>query len=179
MTTTPEPSLRTGLGRLAGVFELGLAAPVCLIWELAYSCRGGAMAAKFFTGLPLDGPDPECVQGYGAEALKADPEQAPRPALEHSRGGRGGGQAAVGDQPGGQRPAPVKFRARIPRALGVTGSPRPYSQPRPPTMTRSAQTTRRATARQRPRPASHPQPAPKFSGQRDCAARRLNEPTRV
>ena len=29
------------------------------------SCRGGCMAAKFFTGLPLDGPDPECVQGYG------------------------------------------------------------------------------------------------------------------
>ena len=27
------------------------------------------MAAKFFTGLPLDGPDPECVQGYGAPAL--------------------------------------------------------------------------------------------------------------
>ena len=22
------------------------------------SCRGGCMAAKFFTGLPLDGPDP-------------------------------------------------------------------------------------------------------------------------
>ena len=26
------------------------------------SCRGGCMAAKFFTGLPLDGPDPECVR---------------------------------------------------------------------------------------------------------------------
>jgi len=24
------------------------------------SCRGGCMAAKFFTGLPRDGPDPEC-----------------------------------------------------------------------------------------------------------------------
>ena len=32
-------------------------------------CRGGCMAAKFFTGLPLDGPDPECVQGYGEPAL--------------------------------------------------------------------------------------------------------------
>ncbi len=29
------------------------------------SCRGGCMAAKFFTGLPLDGPDPECVRGFG------------------------------------------------------------------------------------------------------------------
>lgn len=33
------------------------------------ACRGGCMAAKFFTGLPLDGPDPECVQGYGESAL--------------------------------------------------------------------------------------------------------------
>ena len=27
------------------------------------------MAAKFFTGLPLDGPDPECVRGFGEAAL--------------------------------------------------------------------------------------------------------------
>ena len=33
------------------------------------ACRGGCMAAKFFTGLPLDGPDPECVHGYGEAAL--------------------------------------------------------------------------------------------------------------
>ena len=31
------------------------------------SCRGGCMAAKFFTGLPLDGPDPECVKGNAGE----------------------------------------------------------------------------------------------------------------
>ena len=35
------------------------------------ACRGGCMAAKFFTGLPLDGPDPECVLGHGEAALKA------------------------------------------------------------------------------------------------------------
>ena len=35
------------------------------------SCRGGCMAAKFFTGLPLDGPDPECVRGHGEPALAA------------------------------------------------------------------------------------------------------------
>ena len=35
------------------------------------SCRGGCMAAKFFTGLPLDGPDPECVRGHGEQALAA------------------------------------------------------------------------------------------------------------
>ena len=37
------------------------------------SCRGGCMAAKFFTGLPLDGPDPECVQGYGEDPLAERP----------------------------------------------------------------------------------------------------------
>ena len=35
------------------------------------SCQGGCMAAKFFTGLPLDGPDPECVRGFGEQALAA------------------------------------------------------------------------------------------------------------
>ena len=48
------------------------------------SCRGGCMAAKFFTGLPMDGPDPECVQGYGAPALAAERE-TPRPRVDHSR----------------------------------------------------------------------------------------------
>ncbi len=33
------------------------------------ACQGGCMAAKFFTGLPLDGPDPECVSGHGELAL--------------------------------------------------------------------------------------------------------------
>lgn len=33
------------------------------------ACGGGCMAAKFFTGLPLDAPDPECVFGHGEEAL--------------------------------------------------------------------------------------------------------------
>ena len=52
------------------------------------SCRGGCMAAKFFTGLPLDGPDPECVQGYGETALAsvaASPGRpVPRPSVDHS-----------------------------------------------------------------------------------------------
>jgi mycofactocin radical SAM maturase len=33
------------------------------------SCGGGCMAAKFFTGLPLEGPDPECVLGHGETLL--------------------------------------------------------------------------------------------------------------
>ena len=33
------------------------------------ACGGGCMATKFFTGLPLDAPDPECVFGHGETAL--------------------------------------------------------------------------------------------------------------
>jgi mycofactocin biosynthetic radical S-adenosylmethionine protein MftC len=35
------------------------------------ACQGGCMAAKFFTGLPLDGPDPECVWGNADDELAA------------------------------------------------------------------------------------------------------------
>lgn len=53
------------------------------------SCRGGCMAAKFFTGLPLDGPDPECVRGNGIPALAAvDRSLTPRPSGDHSHRGR-------------------------------------------------------------------------------------------
>ena len=48
------------------------------------SCRGGCMAAKFFTGLPLDGPDPECVEGYGASALERE-RVKPKSSVDHSR----------------------------------------------------------------------------------------------
>jgi len=50
------------------------------------ACRGGCMAAKFFTGLPLDGPDPECVRGHGEAALaRVGGVTPPRPAPDHSR----------------------------------------------------------------------------------------------
>jgi mycofactocin radical SAM maturase len=66
------------------------------------SCGSGCMAAKFYTGLPLDGPDPECVKGYGERALAAvgaagaaggdaacgTPGTRPRPDVDHSRRGR-------------------------------------------------------------------------------------------
>ena len=45
------------------------------------------MAAKFFTGLPLDGPDPECVKGHGATALSAAGD-LPRAGADHSHRGR-------------------------------------------------------------------------------------------
>ena len=50
------------------------------------ACQGGCMAAKFFTGIPLDGPDPECVKGHGEHALLAASSiQAPRPMMDHSK----------------------------------------------------------------------------------------------
>jgi hypothetical protein len=44
------------------------------------------MAAKFFTGLPLDGPDPECVKGNATEALAAA-GKAPASSQDHSHAG--------------------------------------------------------------------------------------------
>jgi radical SAM protein with 4Fe4S-binding SPASM domain len=62
------------------------------------ACQGGCMAAKFFTGLPLDGPDPECVGGDGEVALaeRAAAQQTaavpvmltPRPTPDHTKPAR-------------------------------------------------------------------------------------------
>jgi mycofactocin radical SAM maturase len=69
------------------------------------SCRGGCMAAKFFTGLPLDGPDPECVKGYGETALSTVVSK-PKPSLDHSHR---------------RRPVPVTIGMRRPdRACDVS-----------------------------------------------------------
>ena len=53
------------------------------------ACQGGCMAAKFFTGLPLDGPDPECVGGEGELALAGVAGgSAPKPSMDHSKPAR-------------------------------------------------------------------------------------------
>ncbi|MSV80123.1 MAG: mycofactocin radical SAM maturase [Actinobacteria bacterium] len=62
------------------------------------ACQGGCMAAKFFTGLPLDGPDPECVAGDGEVALAELGAQSastpvsvsfkPRPTPDHTKPAR-------------------------------------------------------------------------------------------
>ena len=53
------------------------------------------MAAKFFTGLPLDGPDPECVKGYGEAGLAAlGSAPIPKPGADHSHRGPVRGQPA-------------------------------------------------------------------------------------
>ncbi len=50
------------------------------------ACRGGCMAAKFFTGLELSDPDPECVFGHGETALASKALLIrPYPSPDHSR----------------------------------------------------------------------------------------------
>ncbi len=50
------------------------------------ACQGGCMAAKFFTGLPLDGPDPECVNGYGEDLLVGvNAASNPTPSMDHTK----------------------------------------------------------------------------------------------
>jgi hypothetical protein len=62
------------------------------------------MAAKFFTGIPLDGPDPECVFGHGETAMAArDAGALPSAAIGHSKVDRGGRPIPV--------PTPVRFRS--------------------------------------------------------------------
>ena len=41
------------------------------------ACQGGCMAAKFFVGLPLDGPDPECVRPRGGRDARCLCRTAP------------------------------------------------------------------------------------------------------
>jgi hypothetical protein len=62
------------------------------------------MAAKFFTGLPLDGPDPECVKGHGERALAAVAAGgAPRPSGDHSHRARPV-PVSIGPRPGSGLP---------------------------------------------------------------------------
>jgi mycofactocin radical SAM maturase len=76
------------------------------------TCRGGCMAAKFFTGLPLDGPDPECAQGHGETALqRRDAVPVPRPTADHSRRPRRSG------------PVPVTLARRRPPARTCDANP--------------------------------------------------------
>jgi len=84
------------------------------------SCRGGCMAAKFFTGLPLDGPDPECVQGYGEAAL-ASAVIAPRSPVDHSH--RTSPAPRTSLEPGPRAAVPVTIGRRRPPAHDCDESP--------------------------------------------------------
>ena len=90
-----EPGGFAGVWRESELFaklrspQSGGACSSCQFFD---TCKGGCMAAKFFTGLPLDGPDPECVQGYGEELLQnraasmkaGNAGGLPKPSADHS-----------------------------------------------------------------------------------------------
>ena len=68
------------------------------------ACQGGCMASKFFVGLDLTDPDPECVKGAAEPLLAAIANGGsagliPTPSLDHSR-------------PGVPVPAPVRLRRK-------------------------------------------------------------------
>ncbi len=84
-----EPGGFTRVWRASDLF-LELRRPqsagACASCGLFDRCRGGCMAAKFFTGLPIDGPDPECVLGHGERLLaQRGDTPAPKPSVDMSR----------------------------------------------------------------------------------------------
>ncbi len=87
-------------------------AGACSSCGLFDKCRGGCMAAKFFTGLPLAGPDPECVLGHGEELLAArGAAPLPKPSVDMSK------------RAPRRAPAKPATRARSSSALAVNGTP--------------------------------------------------------
>ena len=132
------------------------------------ACQGGCMAAKFFTGLPLDGPDPECVFGHGEDGTGgARTREPPEPGLGHSKVDRNGTPIPV--------PTPVRFRTcpRLTRAGTRRGAARrrhlargrghrarvPAGRSR-----RFARTARAASARSTPTPGSPSELADRLAG---------------
>ena len=109
------------------------------------ACQGGCMAAKFFTGLPLDGPDPECVNGHGEalarrrrRRLDAPPDDGPLPQGRRrhpghvpppltSRGRPRGFAAPAGDARLCADHAPART---APRGSPDRAQPRPVRAPR-------------------------------------------------
>jgi mycofactocin radical SAM maturase len=80
-----EPGGFAGVWRESGLFRQlrePQSAGACASCGAYDACRGGCMAAKFFTGLPLDGPDPECVQGHGQGGTTD--RARPTPSQDHS-----------------------------------------------------------------------------------------------
>ena len=109
--------LRTASGSDSELFaelrqpQTGGACASCSAYD---SCQGGCMAAKFFTGLPLDGPDPECVRGFGEQALAARSADTPIPKSEvdHSRSAPRNGRDAEGAGAAGALGPPTRRQAR-------------------------------------------------------------------
>ena len=100
--------------------QSGGACTACSAYD---ACGGGCMAAKFFTGLPLAGPDPECVRGHGTTALATVAAgSAPRPSLDHSHR-TSPVPVSITRRPPSRAcdPSPLAAPANSPEALWPTG----------------------------------------------------------
>jgi mycofactocin biosynthetic radical S-adenosylmethionine protein MftC len=102
----------------------------CSSCQFFDTCKGGCMAAKFFTGLPLDGPDPECVQGFGEQLLKDKDKLVPqKPSGDHShrttRYSKSGKVAvSIGRRPGAVNiGAALEIKPNLTRAAGAPHMP--------------------------------------------------------
>ncbi len=92
-----DPGGFTGVWRNSDLFA-SLREPgsegACISCGSYDACQGGCMASKFFVGLDLDDPDPECVLGNAEELLDrvgagvgAHGAPVPRSTSDHSRPG--------------------------------------------------------------------------------------------
>jgi mycofactocin radical SAM maturase len=92
----------------------------CSSCQFFDTCKGGCMAAKFFTGLPLDGPDPECVRGFGEDALASAERERPKPSVDRSHRTSPPRPRNTGVRATGSRAVPLTLERRRPVAPPVS-----------------------------------------------------------
>ena len=92
----------------------------CSSCQFFDTCKGGCMAAKFFTGLPLDGPDPECVRGFGEDALAIAERERPKPSVDRSHRTSPPRPRDSGVRSTGSRAVPLTLERRRPLAPPVS-----------------------------------------------------------
>ena len=103
------------------------------------------MAAKFFTGLPLDGPDPECVLGHG----EARPRRPGRPSVPPSPRPTTRSAARAGSWHRGAATPPAPERVPVTLLPVPAGAP---TRDRPPRRSPRPDLRRAPPGRLRPRP---------------------------
>ncbi|MCP2636332.1 mycofactocin radical SAM maturase [Microbacterium sp. HD4P20] len=92
----------------------------CSSCQFFDTCKGGCMAAKFFTGLPLDGPDPECVRGFGEDALAQAEHARPKPSVDRSHRTSPPRPRNTGVRATGSRAVPLTLERTRPAAPPVS-----------------------------------------------------------
>ena len=99
-------------------------AGACASCGLYDRCQGGCMAAKFFTGMPLDGPDPECVLGHGElELVKVAADDRPARIRRATASERGSRCPAAGSSPSRSPSAALGGRCRAPSTRRSSRAP--------------------------------------------------------